>query len=787
MHKYPEDIEARLGFDQIRNILVKECHSERGRTLARRAKPTDKYDVLKRWLDQVTEMVRLRASGNDRLTFEFPDIDDYLKRIKVPGSFLDPDDFHVLKIGIRTISAWNLFFSESGDEYMQLSGLSPRTHVDELLVSEIDRILDERGEIRDNASPDLLEIRTSITKSERSVRSAIQKVLKKAKQDNFTEEDSSLTVREGRLVIPVKAEFKKRIQGFVHDESATGQTVYLEPGEVLELNNQVKELKYKERREVFRILQTLSDLVRANLPALQQGTDLLEKLDFIHAKAKLGELLNGNIPKLEEKPISELFNAVHPLLFLSHKESGKSVVPLSLHLNVESRILIISGPNAGGKSVALKTVGLLHYMFQTGLPIPVKEESRLGIFSSIFIDIGDTQSIEDDVSTYSAHLTSMRHFLMHSNRKTLFLIDEFGKGTEPQFGGAVAESVLHSLNKKKAFGVITTHYQNLKKIGDETPGLINGAMKYDLDALEPLFELEIGKPGSSFAFEIAQKIGLPAEIIDSAKKNLGKTHVEYDQMLSSLEKEKSKYEKQSKKLENDQKDLIHVRNEYEQLKNLIEDDKGKILKEAKNEARRIVQGANKEIERVVREIKESSASKEKTMLARERVEKIKAEFKEAKPAKRVKVVEGDHVQVEGQDMVGVVKKINGRQAEVLFGGLKSIVGIDKLTVTQKETPSYQREKKVKKLGIDISQKMANFSHELTLRGMRAEEAMSKVESFIDEALLLGMDEVRVIHGKGHGVLRNIVRNFTKDHPRIASVSDEHADRGGDGISIIKLQ
>ena len=786
MKVYPQDIEEKLGFDQIREHLIRFCQSDRGEQLAKKAKPTDNYEVLLKWLNQAKEMIRLKGSSEDKVSFEFPDIEDYLTKIKVPGSFLDPQDFHELKRGVNTLTSWVLFFQQKGDSYPELFSLSNRIEIDPNLAIHIDKTIDDRGEVKDSASRELSEIRSKITKSEQAVRSAIQKILKKAKEDQFTDEDSTLTVRDGRLVIPVKAEHKKRIQGFVHDESATGQTVYLEPGEVLDLNNQVRELKYAEKREVIRILIELSDHVRANLSDLKNGSDLLEKLDFIHAKALLADLINGVIPEVSKSTNFSMNNAIHPLLFLSHQASGKSVIPLNLTLEQEKRILIISGPNAGGKSVALKTVGLLQYMLQTGLPVSTNEESKMGIFSSIFIDIGDTQSLEDDLSTYSSHLTSMKFFLQHTTKKSLFLIDEFGKGTEPQFGGAIAESVLHELNKQRAFGIVTTHYQNLKKIGDETPGLINGAMKYDLDALEPLFELEVGKPGSSFAFEIAGKIGLPAEIIESARKKIGSSHVAYDQLLNQLEKEKARYERLMGKLEKDQGDLTKVRKDYEDLRSMLEEDKKRIIKEAKKEANHILEAANKDVERVIREIKESKASKERTKAAREKLDHKKSQLQEKQKPRKAEIKEGDVVRVTGQDTTGTVQKIKGKQAEVLFGSMKSIVSSDKLQKAN-ASPQVSYQKKVKKLGIDLSDKMANFNHEISIRGMRADEAMNEVEAFIDEALLVGADEVRIVHGKGHGVLREIVRTVTKGHPSIASIEDEHADRGGAGISVIKLQ
>ncbi|MEM9339625.1 MAG: endonuclease MutS2 [Bacteroidota bacterium] len=786
MNVYPKDITSSLGFDQVKTLLSSLCQSDKGALMVSKMKPTDALSSLEKWHGQTREMMLLKSSERDKVAFRFPAIDAYLVKVKVPGSFLQTVDFHELKIGVNTLTSWTSFFKNKAAEYPELYTLSASVEVAPGLSDAIDRVVDEKGEIRDTASRELADIRSQISKTERSVRSAIQKVLQKAKTDQFTDEDSSLTIRDGRLVIPVKAEFKKRISGFVHDESATGQTVYMEPSDVLDLNNKVQELKHAERREIIRILIALSDQVRMNLKGLEKGSGLLEKLDFIYAKAQLGEQLEGVVPTFKPQRSFRLINAVHPLLYLSHKESNKPVVPLNLQLDYENRILIISGPNAGGKSVALKTLGLLQYMFQCGLPIPVGEESELGVFSHIFLDIGDTQSIEDDLSTYSSHLTAMKYFLAYSNKQTLFLIDEFGKGTEPQFGGAIAESVLLELNKNKAFGLVTTHYQNLKKIGDDVNGLVNGAMKYDLDKLEPLFQLEVGKPGSSFAFEIAGKIGLPPAIINASKKKVGSSHVAYDQQLAQLEKEKGKFEKLTRKLETDRKDLEKTRKEYEELRSMLDAEQKRLIKEAKQEAKYILTGANKEVERVIREIQESKASKERTKQLREELSKKATAFEPKEQPKKSRLKVGDAVKMAGQDMVGTIQKINGKQVEVLFGALKSIVSADKLEST-KATPQQRHQRKVKKLGIDLNSKMASFSHELSIRGLRAEEAMTKVESFIDEALLLGMDEVRIVHGKGHGVLREIVRNYTKNHPRIAGVENEHADRGGDGISIVRLQ
>lgn len=791
MKIYPENLEEKIGFDQIRSLLIGYCQSEKGTHLAQKAKPTNRFDLLQKWHHQVDEMLRLKINASGKMTFLFPDIEPLLKKIKIAGSFLDPQAFHQLKGGTETLISWIAFFSKNGANYPELSHFIEKIELEDDLAIVIDRVVDERGEVRDDASRELSQIRQNIIKSEKSVRSAVQKVLQKAKNDQITDEESSLTVRDGRLVIPIKAEYKKQFQGFVHDESATGQTVFMEPGEVLSLNNAVRELKNKERRELIRILTNLSDKIRDNMPGLERGVGLLEKLDFINAKTRLASELDATVPFVQDKRQVNLINAIHPILYLNHKNTNKPVIPLTLQLDYDNRILIISGPNAGGKSVTLKTVGLLQYMVQCGLPVPVADGSEFGVFSSIFVDIGDTQSIEDDLSTYSAHLVAMKAFVEGANKKSMFLIDEFGKGTEPQFGGAMAASILAKLNQAKAFGVVTTHYQNLKKMGEDTRGLVNGAMKYDVDKLEPLFIFEAGKPGSSYAFEIAQKIGLPTNVISDAKKEVGSTQVEYDELLGSLEKEKSKYQKLSQSLEKDRDALAKVKKEYESIRDMVGEEKKRIIKSAKTEAKQILDRANKDVERTIREIRENNAAKKQTQKAREILDRKKNALKEvAKQPKNVIFNEGDAVKVNGQESVGTIKKIKGKQAEVFFGGIKTIVSIGKL-VPAKHTPvneeQMQHQKRVKKLGINLNDKMVHFTHELNLLGMRAEEAMVKVNAFLDEALLLGVDEVKIVHGKGAGVLREVVRNCTKDHSAIESVADEHADRGGAGISIVRFK
>ena len=506
MKCYPQDIEEKLGIDQIFSLVEKKCKSAGGASFLKKVKPSARKEDIERWLTQTNEMLQILSSGESLPSRDFQDLADFLKKIKVKGTFLNGEDFSILKSLLTMLYEWTQFLKKHQQEYPELCRLTYGFIADKTLINEINGIVDERGEVRDQASPELAAIRSLLLKQEKAVRQVINKIFKKAIQDKLTDEDAGVTIRDGRLVIPVKAEHKRRIQGFVHDESATGQTVYLEPTEALQLNNEVRELQYREKREIAKILTQLTDQVREAMTDLEQGDFFLSLLDFIHAKAVFARDVEGIQPEVSHLPMLSWDQARHPLLWLAHQDSEKPTIPLSLKIDRQTnRILVISGPNAGGKSVALKTVGLLQYLFQCGFLVPTGETSTFGIFKKLFLDIGDTQSLENDLSTYSSHLTAMKHFNEHADKNSLFLIDEFGTGTEPQFGGAIAESILTQLNQRKAFGVVTTHYQNLKKFAERNPGVVNGAMKYDVAALEPLFELEVGKPGSSFAFEIAKK------------------------------------------------------------------------------------------------------------------------------------------------------------------------------------------------------------------------------------------------------------------------------------------
>lgn len=779
------DVELGLGVDQVRNWIKARCKSVAGADWVDKASFSHEYGMVGSWLSQTREMLNIIQAG-EAPNRHFFDLSEHLVKVKVDGTFLEGKDYLLVANSVRALVEWIQFLHQV-DYAEYLTKLVRHLSVDAEVCDRIEAAIDENGEVRDSASPELAAIRKKIGQAERAARSTLSRILKKSISDEHSSEESQVTFRDGRLVIPVRAEYKRTIPGLVHDESATGQTVYLEPSEALELNNEVRELKNRERREVIRILTSLADGLRGQYEALEKGSGVLAKLDFIHAKATWARDFDAIVPKVEKSPVIRISQGVHPVLWYNHQQSGKSVVPLDLELDAKQRMLVISGPNAGGKSVALKTVGLLQYLIQCGFPVPVGENSSFGLFNNILLDIGDTQSLEDDLSTYSAHLTSMKHFLQQAGRKSLILIDEFGKGTEPQFGGAIAESILSQLSNQKCFGVITTHYQNLKDLADKTGEMVNGAMKFDIDRLEPIYQLEIGKPGSSFAFEIASKIGLPDKVVSDAKAKMGAGQVDFDQSLNKLEKEKQRYEKLNDRLERDQKQAQQVKRDYEELKDMVEFERKKIIREAKDEAQCLLKGANKDIEKTIREIRESGAEKKKTQKARAQLSQREKQMNQPQVLPKKKsdaFAAGDQVRMDDQEGVGEIIRIKGSEAEVQFGLMKSFVKVNRLT---KVSATKKANQKKRSGGYNRLQSVMDFSHELTLIGMRAEEALPKLDSFVDQAIMTGANEVRIVHGKGHGILRDLVRNHLSHHPHIVSISDDHVDRGGSGISILRFR
>ncbi|MBN8822387.1 MULTISPECIES: endonuclease MutS2 [unclassified Spirosoma] len=813
---YPNTLEVKLGFDSIRERLKEACVSPLGQDYVEKIRFTDNAQLIDKLLRQTTEFKQIVQYEPDFPNSNYIDVRAHLSRARVEGLALTEGEFFDLKLALRTVQDCLRFLTRHGDAHQGdtkrdeignfpfLRELAGPVSLDKKLTDSLERVIDDRGNVRDSASPELASIRRRIIGEQANLRKRLDSILRQARQNGWIPDDLSLTVRGGRLVIPIAAEHKRKIKGFVHDESQTGQTVFLEPAEVFDANNEIRELEYEERREIYRILLALTDQIRPHLDDLRKAVNFLAQIDFIRAKAKLAVQLDASMPKLLERPLVNWTNARHPLLYLSFMKQGKPVVPLQVRLDEKARILIISGPNAGGKSVALKTIGLLQYMLQCGLLVPMDDYSEMGVFQNLFIDIGDEQSLENDLSTYSSHLTSMKQFLIGANKRTLFLIDEFGTGTEPGLGGAIAESILEDLAKSGAYGVINTHYTNLKVMADKTPGLVNGAMRFDGEHLEPLYQLEIGRPGSSFAFEIAQKIGLPKGVIDRAKEKLGTQQVNFEKLLKELDIEKRVFSEKNLEISINQRKLAQQLAEYTALKTRLDNEQKKIVNEAKQKAKTLVQEANQRIENTIREIKENKAERTATKQVRQELERF--EQKELKPEPILvelpkpledefekdngAIAVGSYVRISGQNAIGEVISLRGKDAEIRIGDLKSTVKLNRLEKVSRKTfkdATEVRDDRPRSQGVDMNEKMQNFSFNLDIRGKRGEEALGEVDRFFDDALMLGYPELRIVHGKGDGILRTLVRNHLRGYKQVARMEDEHADRGGAGVTIVKMK
>jgi DNA mismatch repair protein MutS2 len=828
---YPQNIEIKLGFDKIRERLNELCVSQLGRNFVEKVRFSDNYDLIQKMIRQADEMKNI-------LQFEptaFPsqnylDVNYQLSKASIEGAFLTEEEFFNVKLSLRTIQECLRFFDKKEpEEFPTLRELvgsafqerskdedtsqkqirNPQSEIKNLLDS-LDKIIDDRGKLKDNASSELQAIRRRMQVQENDLRKTLDRILKNARANGWISDDFSLTLRGGRMVIPIAAEHKRKIKGFVHDESDTGKTVFMEPTEVLEANNEIRELESAEKREIVRILMELTNQMRPHIPVLRKAYTFLGIIDFIRAKARLAIEVNGIAPLSINSQVVDWKNAVHPLLFLSFKKQGKTVKPLTITLNSENRILLISGPNAGGKSVTLKTLGLLQFMYQCGLLVPMAEHSTIGMFKNVFIDIGDEQSLENDLSTYSSHLTNMKHFLLNSDRKTLFLIDEFGTGTEPSLGGAIAESILEDLNKSGAYGAINTHYTNLKTFADKTEGITNGAMRYDAEHLEPMYELEIGKPGSSFAIEIAYKIGLPKAIIDKSKQKIGNQQVSFEKLLKELEIERKVFADKNVENATKQRKLDQLLEQYSSLKTFLDNEKKTILNTAKLQAKELVKNANQKIEATIKDIREQGADKLATKEIRQElqdfqdglnVEKLVTGTinkntdngeKEIVEKDVIEVIAGEItigslVRIKGQEALGEVIGMRGKDAEVAIGDLKTTVKLNRLEKISRKEFKQKTSSKSKIVGVDMNDKMMNFSFNLDLRGKRGDEALMEVDKFMNDALMLGQDELRIVHGKGDGILRTLIRNHLRGYKQVAKTQDEHADRGGAGVTLVSMK
>ena len=820
---YPQNFEQKTGFDKVRRLISDKCLSPLGQERVAEMEFSADYTTVIERLEQTDEFVRILHGEVEFPASFFFDVRYSLKRIRPEGTWLDEKELFDLKRSLQTINDIVRFFRTEEDEeiaYPALTALAGDILVFPQLIGKIDSILDKFGKVKDNASPTLAQIRKEISSTMSGISRSLQSILRNAQSEGVVDKDVTPTMRDGRLMIPVAPAFKRKIKGIVHDESASGKTVFIEPEVVVEANNRVRELEGDERREIMKILTEFTNIVRPMVPDILQSYEFMADIDFIRAKALFAEQVKGIKPVVENVQQVDWARAVHPLLYLSLQKQNKQVIPLDITLDEKKRILIISGPNAGGKSVCLKTVGLLQYMMQCGLLIPLHESSRTGIFSSIFIDIGDEQSIENDLSTYSSHLTNMKYFVRNCNEKTIILIDEFGSGTEPQIGGAIAEVLLDRFNRNRSFGVITTHYQNLKHFAEDTEGIVNGAMLYDRHLMQPLFKLSIGNPGSSFAVEIARKIGLPEDVIADASAKVGSDYIDMDKYLQDIVRDKRYWESKRQNIRQQEKKLEDITSRYEKDLEEVNRQRKEIMREAKAEAQRILAEANARIENTVREIKEAQAEKEQTKLDRKALEEFKAsvesageednkiarkmaKLQERKERKKQKqntpaakqtfnrdVIEvGDNVRLKGQVSAGTVMELQGKQAVVAFGMIKSTVKLEQLEKVSKG----QIKKEIQKSTFVSSdttdhmhEKKLNFKQEIDVRGMRGDEALQTVTYFIDDAIQVGASRVRILHGTGTGILRQLIRDYLHSVPGVRHYHDEHVQLGGAGITVVEL-
>ena len=794
---YPERFEQKIGFTHIREAIKGHCISAMGLERAEAMDFTNDREAIERSLDQTVEFVQLLQNGVPFPVRDYHDLREAFQHIRIPGTSISIEDLFALKPSLNALSYILKFGqSEACEDYPELCALTDGIEVEPVVFSEANRLVDDKGEMPDNASHELMEIRRDIHRKTGGIERRIRQIMSDAKTSGWVDPKAELTIRDGRMVIPVHAGDKRAIKGFVHDESATGQTVYIEPAEIVETSNEIKELEYAERREIQRILTQFTDRIRPSLPELLKAWDLLGQLDVIRAKALYCQSIGGVKPLLHEKPCFHWIQARHPVLEKKLKSQGKAIVPLDLQLVEDNRILVISGPNAGGKSVCLKTTGLIQYMLQCGLPIPMHADSECGLFNSLFIDIGDEQSILDDLSTYSSHLRNMKVLLENADGRSLFLIDEFGTGTEPQLGGAIAEAILLELNKKKAFGIVTTHYANLKLLADNHEGIVNGAMLFDTKFMQPMYIMVTGKPGSSFAFEIARKIGFPEQILDDAAHITGEQHLKFEQQLQQLEVDKKAIKKKERELQVADTLLSEVVDKYKKLLNELEGKKKQYLRDAATEAQQLIDKANSSIERTIKEIKEAQAEKERTKEIRQELRRTKEEIaatakKVAEPTptkneadKTLKV--GDTVCIDEMEIVGEIVSINDTDATILFDTVKLRTSPDKLRKVSRAESRKAIRKWQSGIADDLSEKAEHFDLTLDVRGQRAEEALDSVAKYLDEAKLLSIKEVSILHGKGNGILRKLIREYlSRDHD-VNSFADASLETGGAGVTRVTL-
>ena len=867
---YPKNFETKIGFNEIKDKVGGYCLSPLGKGQVEEMTFSNDAETINTWMEEIREMRQIEEQDDFPLAFFF-DVRDSLKRLRLQNTWIEESELFDIRRSLKTIDDIVTYLyrgeelPEQDDDsdvtmkkwdYPALHDIADGIATFPIIIQQIDQIIDKFGHIRDNASPELLNIRRELAKTNGSVSRILNNILRSAQSDGIVDKDAAPTMRDGRLVIPVAPGLKKKISGIVHDESATGRTVFVEPTEAVEANNKIRELEIEERKEIIRILSKMAQRIRPHVREMLDSYDFLAKIDFIQAKAKQAKEMDAFEPTVKSTPYIDFIRARHPLLE-SHLKG--QIVPLDIMLTPDTHVLIISGPNAGGKSVCLKTTGLLQYMLQCGLSIPVDGRSQCGVFDDIMIDIGDEQSLENDLSTYSSHLLNMKNMMKQASGKTLILIDEFGTGTEPQIGGAIAESVLSQFCDKQAWAVITTHYQNLKHFADAHEGVANGAMLYDRHEMRPLFQLAIGRPGSSFAIEIARKIGLPEQVIRQASEIVGSDYIQSDKYLQDIVRDKRYWEQKRQTVHQKEKELQQRIDQYEKDIADVSAERKTVIAKAKQEAEELLKESNKRIENAIREIREQQAAKEETRKIRaelesfkedvaddnwknpskkksagllsdedfqKKVEQLKARKQRREDRKKTKgkdeekaanalrnttgkskviidrpIVVGDNVRLKGLRSQGIVEQLSGKTATVLVGGLRTKLPISRIELMAQDapTPNVEEQPKSKMDTIKEELQAFNVSHmtqntidehrkdfhpDLDVRGMRGDEALQAVRYFIDDAVLMGAQRVRILHGKGNGILRSLIRQYLSAEPTVTNYHDEDVRFGGAGITVV---
>lgn len=815
---YPDSFEYKIGFSAVRERVRNLCVSVAGAEICDNMRFLTDFVRIETALREAWEMVGIMNGGEDMPMQNYRDIEPLLRSISVEGTYLTAEELVSVRKMLTALSDVSRFFASKNTDGQSPCPNLVRVASDivtfKTCLTAIDLVLDPFGEIKDSATPELSQIRRQLSSMNGTINSVMRRVISNAVKEGYIDADVAPTMRDGRLVLPVQPMHKRKISGIVHDESSTGKTVFIEPAEVVEVNNRVRELQMEERREIKRILLNVAAEIRPFIDEILLSVSVAAKLDFIHAKAVYAREVDANMPNLEANPAMELYHACHPELQQLLRSNGKDIVPLDVLLTETDRILVVSGPNAGGKSVTLKTIGIIQYMTQCGLLPTVYENSHIGIFQDVFVDIGDDQSIEDDLSTYSSHLRNMRVVVQRSRPSSLVLIDEFGGGTEPQIGGAIAQAILKRINETGVWGVITTHYQNLKHFAEDTPGLINGSMLYDRQRMTPLFKLSVGHPGSSFAIEIARKIGLPADIISEAENIVGSDYINMDKYLLDIVRDRRYWENKRLAIRQKEKKIEQTLERYNAEAEELHLKRKDIISEARNEARSILEGSNALIERTIADIRRSQAEKEATKEARETMKRQKdallsdndRESRLLKKAPKMRrktnssatqqvlrdaprqIAVGDVVKLDGEGVPGKVIGVKGGQATVIFGQLKTTVDIKRLSHTMSKIQSGARGTSVVSSATESQsrERQLNFSRQIDVRGMRVDEAVQAITYYIDDAVQFNAGQVRILHGTGTGALRQAIRSYLDTIDGVGSYHDEHVQFGGAGITVVNL-